>query len=319
MLPLKFVITPRWFHKVNVAVVRFINFPILLIISLIERRTLWRSSRHRATRLSHLDRQLAYWNFSRFSVHGDIQAVFDTPPPRSVLEEIEAVDDFSHGGGHGDLGTSPGRHHSRKIPSAYDHHQHHQSNNSNSNHQQENDQPHNNDNNNEEGAGGGDPSTSYRPQPSIHFDDDLLAQTHNRRFSTTSTNDGANDDPSPSQGYRRPNRKDSLLGLIGSSGLSDAGIVEVTDMVQENNEKLEKLERVVRRIEGLLGRCLDEGIIKTGREESVSAGSMEDDVGEIEGEGDDDDGDGSGDGDGEGEGADMSSQMEGMGGKNAKK
>jgi hypothetical protein len=41
VLPLKFVLSPRWFHKINVTAVRTINLPILLAISLYERNMLW--------------------------------------------------------------------------------------------------------------------------------------------------------------------------------------------------------------------------------------------------------------------------------------
>ncbi|KAI0953934.1 hypothetical protein AcV7_007322 [Taiwanofungus camphoratus] len=38
MLPASYVLTPRWFHKVNVFLIRLTNFPILLSISLYERQ-----------------------------------------------------------------------------------------------------------------------------------------------------------------------------------------------------------------------------------------------------------------------------------------
>ncbi|KAL2036451.1 hypothetical protein N7G274_010818 [Stereocaulon virgatum] len=40
-------------------------------------------------------RFLAFWDFSRFSVHGDIQAVFEFDPPRSVMDQIYAAEDTS--------------------------------------------------------------------------------------------------------------------------------------------------------------------------------------------------------------------------------
>jgi hypothetical protein len=113
MLPLKYILGPRYFHKTNVLVVRTINAPVLLLISLFERRTLWVSERsshyhhhHNLSllkpnaipqnglfhQLSHwVAKKVAFWDFSRFSVHGDIQAVFDTEPPQSVLDEIAEV------------------------------------------------------------------------------------------------------------------------------------------------------------------------------------------------------------------------------------
>ena len=109
MLPLKFMLNGRQFHKVNVFATRTLNAPLLLLISLYERRTLWRDDRHRhrpgppgqglewkrrggkVTSWTHI---LKFWNFSKFSVHGDIHAVFETEPPRSVLDDIAEEDDL---------------------------------------------------------------------------------------------------------------------------------------------------------------------------------------------------------------------------------
>jgi hypothetical protein len=109
MLPLKLMLNDRHFHKVNVFATRTINAPLLLLISLYERRTLWRDDRHRhrpgppgqglewkrrggrATLWAYI---LKFWDFSGFSVHGDIQAVFETEPPRSVLDDIAEEDDL---------------------------------------------------------------------------------------------------------------------------------------------------------------------------------------------------------------------------------
>ncbi|GAW10176.1 receptor-activated ca2+-permeable cation channel [Lentinula edodes] len=38
MLPLSYILTPRWFHKVNVFMIRIMNLPALLIIALYERQ-----------------------------------------------------------------------------------------------------------------------------------------------------------------------------------------------------------------------------------------------------------------------------------------
>ena len=80
LLPLKMVLTPRWFHKINVAAVRTINAPLLLLLSIYERKRLW--SKKPLT----LKPKINLWNFSRFSVHADIQAVFDSDPPPSILD-----------------------------------------------------------------------------------------------------------------------------------------------------------------------------------------------------------------------------------------
>jgi hypothetical protein len=99
LLPLKQVLTPRWFHKINVAAVRVLNAPLLLIIGFIERRTLWSGTRRQKDaeqlpKAAHA--RVGLWDFSRgFSVHGDIQAVFDAEPPQEIEDEIEADDDLN--------------------------------------------------------------------------------------------------------------------------------------------------------------------------------------------------------------------------------
>lgn len=98
LLPLKMIISPRWFHKINVAAIRTFNAPLLLIIGLLERRTLWAASIRRpkdAEQLPKLSSRAALWDFSRgFSAHGDIQAVFDAEPPQEIQDEIENDDDL---------------------------------------------------------------------------------------------------------------------------------------------------------------------------------------------------------------------------------
>jgi hypothetical protein len=97
LTPLKFILTPRWFHKINVAAVRVINAPLLLLISLVERRILWAGARRQreAEQLPKTPSRANLWDLSRgFSVHGDIQAVFDAEPPESVEEQITNDDDL---------------------------------------------------------------------------------------------------------------------------------------------------------------------------------------------------------------------------------
>ncbi|RAL66616.1 hypothetical protein DID88_006306 [Monilinia fructigena] len=92
LMPLKFVLTPRWFHKINVAAVRFLNAPLLLLIGYLERRQLWAGHRRQkeAEQLPRAPPRPRLWDFSRgFSVHGDLQAVFDTEPPSDIEDEIE--------------------------------------------------------------------------------------------------------------------------------------------------------------------------------------------------------------------------------------
>ncbi|KAI9801764.1 MAG: hypothetical protein M1825_003136 [Sarcosagium campestre] len=88
LLPLKFMISPRWFHKTNVFAVRTLNAPLLLIISAYERYSLWSVVWGRERQVAGPAGSLSFKAFSRFTVHGDIQEVFDCEPPQSVLEEI---------------------------------------------------------------------------------------------------------------------------------------------------------------------------------------------------------------------------------------
>jgi hypothetical protein len=89
LLPLKFLLTPRWFHKVNITAVRVLNAPILLLISWYERRYLWKRAKFLSPPRKHS--WLSMWE--RFGAHGDLQAVFDAEPPQSVLDEMDDVDD----------------------------------------------------------------------------------------------------------------------------------------------------------------------------------------------------------------------------------
>lgn len=101
MLPLKWIISERMFHKVNVAAVRTLNLPVLLLISLYERRTLWVTDKRYKNRKIDWKNPNGpkatagqYWAISRFTVHGDIHAVFDIDPPQSVLDKIAEEDDL---------------------------------------------------------------------------------------------------------------------------------------------------------------------------------------------------------------------------------
>ncbi|MCJ1473583.1 hypothetical protein MMC13_002234 [Lambiella insularis] len=79
LLPLKFVVSPRWFHKVNVAIVRTLNAPLLLAIGFYERKHLWAVANRKMSRQSKA-RKASFWDFSRFTAHGDIEAVFENEP-----------------------------------------------------------------------------------------------------------------------------------------------------------------------------------------------------------------------------------------------
>lgn len=97
LTPLRFVLTPRWFHKINVAAVRALNAPLLLLIGLIERRTLWASTKPELPKLPKTRSRPSLWDFSRgFSVHGDIQAVFETDPPESTPAQSPSDQEADH-------------------------------------------------------------------------------------------------------------------------------------------------------------------------------------------------------------------------------
>ena len=96
MLPLKFVISPRWFHKVNVAAIRTINLPLLLIISAYERRSLWPLAKRKRHSSPYPHATIPFWDFSTFSVHGDIQAVFESSPPPSIFDQPNSDEDAQH-------------------------------------------------------------------------------------------------------------------------------------------------------------------------------------------------------------------------------
>jgi hypothetical protein len=98
LVPMKFLVSPRWFHKIHVATVRTINLPVLLFIAILERRLLWseyavnpdagRKRRHRGRGW--------FWEKWRITTHSDIQAVFDISLPESVEEDIAVDDELTH-------------------------------------------------------------------------------------------------------------------------------------------------------------------------------------------------------------------------------
>lgn len=100
LLPFKFMVNARWFHKVNITAVRTLNAPILLLIGLYERRTLWPlhkdiiAAQHDGDDAPIEDRQdYERWKervgmgfSSFFHAHAHIADVFDNPPEDSDLE-----------------------------------------------------------------------------------------------------------------------------------------------------------------------------------------------------------------------------------------
>ncbi|KAF4594547.1 nonselective cation channel [Ophiocordyceps camponoti-floridani] len=93
LLPLKFVVSPRWFHKTHVTMVRLVNLPLLLIIAVAERRLLWPAGGHKAVQPT-MRRRL--WRKWQMTTHRDIRQVFIVPPPDDVHDDIAVDDDLTH-------------------------------------------------------------------------------------------------------------------------------------------------------------------------------------------------------------------------------
>jgi hypothetical protein len=122
LLPLKQVLSQRMFHKVHVACVKTINLPILLMIAWYERRTLWQPERHRHFVPRRIDwsnpwgpraagkgwwtKTMSLWNFSKFSVHGDLQAVFDISPPDDLLNSDNENEETNRDHKHSNIGQT---------------------------------------------------------------------------------------------------------------------------------------------------------------------------------------------------------------------
>ncbi|KAL8951944.1 MAG: hypothetical protein Q9222_002128 [Ikaeria aurantiellina] len=89
--PLKLVVTPRWFHKLNVTFIRSINAPLLLLVAWYERHYLWKAPHFVHDNTSRPQNKLASWGFPKFSVHGGIQACFEAEPPQAVTDAIDRI------------------------------------------------------------------------------------------------------------------------------------------------------------------------------------------------------------------------------------
>ncbi|KAI1433029.1 hypothetical protein GGR50DRAFT_705925 [Xylaria sp. CBS 124048] len=98
LVPMKFLVSPRWFHKIHVATVRTINLPLLLLIAILERRLLWSeytSETNPKERTKHRGRG-RFFDKWRITSHGDIQTVFDIPVPDSVEDDVAVDDELTH-------------------------------------------------------------------------------------------------------------------------------------------------------------------------------------------------------------------------------
>ncbi|KAI1266852.1 hypothetical protein F5Y18DRAFT_350447 [Xylariaceae sp. FL1019] len=94
LVPMKFLVSPRWFHKIHVASVRTINLPVLLLIAVLERRLLW--AQYAGEQQPKKKRRHWFWDTWRITSHGDLHTVFDITPPDSVEEDIAVDDELTH-------------------------------------------------------------------------------------------------------------------------------------------------------------------------------------------------------------------------------
>lgn len=88
LLPLKLFVSGRTFHTINVFLIRALNAPVLIVISLLERRSWKSANRPRRTKKS----SWLSWQFSGFFPHGDIPAVFKAEPPADLVSKIDQLD-----------------------------------------------------------------------------------------------------------------------------------------------------------------------------------------------------------------------------------
>ncbi|KFA46629.1 hypothetical protein S40293_08207 [Stachybotrys chartarum IBT 40293] len=95
-LPLKFIVSPRWFHKIHVATVRLLNLPLLLIIAVAERRLLWPVPKVGEPVPSPSPTTKWFWKRFRLPAHRDLRAVFELPPPDDVQQDIAVDDALTH-------------------------------------------------------------------------------------------------------------------------------------------------------------------------------------------------------------------------------
>lgn len=95
-LPLKFIVSPRWFHKIHVATVRALNLPLLLLIAVAERRLLWPSSRMQVGETFRPIGRRRFWKKWHLSASWGLRAVFEVAPPDDVHDDIAVDDALTH-------------------------------------------------------------------------------------------------------------------------------------------------------------------------------------------------------------------------------
>ncbi|KAF8596769.1 hypothetical protein BDV93DRAFT_479992 [Ceratobasidium sp. AG-I] len=102
MFPSSFILSPRWFHKVNVTMIRVTGFPVLLAISFYERQkataeseSVFEKITNAAERFTTLPRRLKRMTLFEGAIgsSGNVQAIFELDdefnPPEAFEENIE--------------------------------------------------------------------------------------------------------------------------------------------------------------------------------------------------------------------------------------
>jgi len=237
LVPLKFLVSPRWFHKIHVASVRTLNLPLLLLIAAMERRMLWPGAARgggphpgagaAAGSGSGAPPQRGkqwYRGWWRITSHSDIYGVFDLPPPDSVEEQIAVDDELTR--------HLIRRQYTRRDtllgePAGARHHHHHR----------------------HTGGGGGSGEPVDRPAESS-----ASASDSQTLKGSSGVGAGGSDGVRTPKGHKAPSRRDSmalpalaeeLRGVLGESG-------EVGGMAG----RLEALEAGMQRMERMLRRVL---------------------------------------------------------------
>ncbi|KAL2412550.1 hypothetical protein ABEF91_000753 [Exophiala dermatitidis] len=227
MLPLKLLVSERMFHKINVAAVRILNLPTLLVIAWYERRTLWMSDKHRPHRAQKIDwknpngpRATAspYWAITRFTAHGEIYAVFDIDPPQAVLDKIAEEDELEYDSGIGKALNNNLNERFEFVPTA------------------------------RRASQSVDPKRRESVDQRGDRKEMQRTKSVNQEFGDSSE---AEDQPTHPRGYRKLKRGERMDSLID---LNDDG----NDKLMEANARLHKMEAAIARIEAMLVQVMNE-------------------------------------------------------------
>jgi len=179
-----------------------------------------------------------YWALSRFSVHGDIHAVFDIDPPQSVLDKIAEEDHLDHSDNMGILSNT-------KLQDQFSHlSEERRASKTVSPHRRPSVNP--------------PPTKSQRRQSQA--EQKLKSQVHD-------TSDEAGDEEQHPPGYRKPNRRQRIDSLVDLDGHDhDGRLLEATARLHKIEEALERMEVMISQLLG--GDASSEN--SEGREELAS-------------------------------------------------